>query len=227
MDRPVTNSAASQRRRATVGRLAKYFVARAIPGRPVFVAEAAGSGLRFYSHRQDVVGRHVAKYGAHEPVLTEWLGHHLDAGPPGLFVDVGAHIGWHALNAAMHEPVTKVVAFEPDPFNGSLLRRNIALNHADKIEVCPCAVGRAPGLARLHQYRATNFGAHSLAVDHGLGSTVVPVIDLDTALADLGFAEAPILAIKMDVEGYEPAVVAGAGRSLARAACVVAEFSRS
>jgi len=61
--------------------------------------------------------------------------------------------------------------------------------------------------------------------DYGRGSQIVPVTDLDTELESLGLADRPVLIVKIDVEGYEPEVVTGAKRTLARADVVIVEYS--
>jgi FkbM family methyltransferase len=215
---------ASSRLPSSSGMLA-YVTAWLLPWRSVFRVRARESGLAFYVHRRDAIGRHIAKYGGHEPELTAWIGDRLAAGPPGLFVDVGANIGWHALHAARHEPVEAVIAFEPDPFNAWLLDRNLTENGIDKVIVSACAVGAERGVARLNRYKAANLGRHSVITDYGHGSRRVPLVDLDGALDDLGFGERPVAMLKVDVEGFEPAVIAGARRTLARAGAVVLEYS--
>ena len=118
-----------------------------------------------------------------------------------------------------------MVAFEPDQFNASLLGRNLSLNGIDNVIVRTCAVGARRGSVRLHQYKGSNRGRHSVLADYGHGSQMVPITDLDTELATLGLADRPILIMKIDVEGYEPEVVAGAKQALARAGVVVVEHS--
>jgi FkbM family methyltransferase len=203
----------------------QFLAAWLVPWRPAFRTRAAGSGLWFYVHHRDALGRHIAKYGTHEPLVTRWLSRFLDTAPPGIAIDVGANLGWHALHAAIHRNVEAVIAFEPDPFNAWLLERNLAENGIDKAIVETRAVGAAPGVATLHRYRSSNFGRHTLIADHGHGARTVPVTDLDGAIAALGFGERPVSVIKIDVEGYEPAVIAGAARTLARADALILEYS--
>jgi FkbM family methyltransferase len=203
---------------------AKFLAAWLAPWRPAFRVRAR-DGLSFYVHHRDLIGRHIAKYGRHEPIPTGWLDDYLATAKPGLFVDVGANLGWHAVHAAQHRAVETVVAFEPDPFNAWLLDRNLALNHVDKAIVCCEAVGAQSGIARLHRYKSSNYGRHSLLADYGYDSRSVPLTSLDDALDRLGLGERPIAAIKIDVEGYEPAVIAGARRALARTGAVILEYS--
>lgn len=202
-----------------------FLAAWLVPWRPAYRIRAAHSGLSFFVHRRDTIGRHIAKYGTHEPLVTRWMAEYLDAARRGIVVDVGANIGWHAVHAARHPHVEAVVAFEPDPFNAWLLDRNLSENSIDNVIVDSRAAGAAPGLARLFRYKSANGGRHSLAADHGHGSRSVPVVDLDSALADIGFGDRTVALIKIDVEGYEPAVIAGAGKTLERTDAVILEYS--
>jgi FkbM family methyltransferase len=208
----------------TLGTLA-FLSAWLVPWRPAFRVRAGESKLTFLVHRRDLAGRHIAKYGVYEPVLTRWISDYLAASAPGIFVDVGANLGWHAVHAARHKAVETAVAFEPDPFNAWLLDRNLSLNAVDNVVVSTCAVGARRGLIRLHKYKNSNRGRHSVLTDYGYGSRLVPLTDLDTALDNFGLADRRVLIVKIDVEGYEPEVVAGAPRTLARADVVIIEFS--
>ena len=186
---------------------------------------AAGSKLRFIVQCRDVIGRHIAKYGRFEPHLTDWIGAYLQAQSKGIVVDVGANLGWHAVHAAQHASVTTVVAFEPDATNAWLLDRNLTINDIDKVVVYPCAVGATVGRAHLHRYKKSNNGRHSLIKNYGLGSRVVPLTDVDSALEALGLGQDRVLLMKVDVEGFEPAVLAGAAKALERADVVITEYS--
>ena len=202
-----------------------YFAAWLAPWRSIHRVRARRSGLLFFVHRADCIGRHIAKYGEHEPAVTRFIASHLRAAPPGIVVDVGANFGWHALHAARIAGVETVIAFEPDAFNAWLLERNAAANGLDNVVVAKQAVGANSGVARLFLYKRSNLGRHSLIADTGNGSRLVPLVDLDHALDQLGFGACPISLIKVDVEGFEPAVIAGARRTLADAAAIVLEFS--
>ena len=159
-----------------------FLLAWLVPWRPAFRTRAKQSKLPFFVSRRDIIGRHIAKYGTHEPLLTQWISDHLAGSPRGIFVDVGANLGWYAVHAAKHKAVETVVAFEPDLFNAWLLGRNLSLNCIDNVVVSTCAVGARRGLVRLHRYKDSNRGRHSVLADYGRGSQIVPVTDLDTEL---------------------------------------------
>ena len=52
-----------------------------------------------------------------------------------------------------------------------------------------------------------------MAADYGFGSRAVALTDLDGAIAGLGLEGRAVAVIKIDVEGFEPAVIAGASRT--------------
>lgn len=203
----------------------KFLLAWLTPWKPAFGIRAGRWRLTFFVHYRDAIGRHIAKYGTHEPLVTQWLNDYLNTAPVGIVVDVGANVGWHTLHAAQYPNVEAVVAFEPDLFNASLLDRALSKNNIDKVIVVVSAVGAESGVGRLFRYRNSNYGRHALTTDHGYGSRSVPVVNLDGALRGLGFQDRPISVIKIDVEGYEPAVIAGAANSITRAEAVIVEYS--
>jgi FkbM family methyltransferase len=203
----------------------KFIAAWVVPWRPAFLTRAEPSKLQLFVSHRDGIGRQVAKYGCFEPELTAWIGARLQQSSKGIVIDVGANLGWHSVHAARYDAVQNIVAFEPDAFNAWLLERNLQINSIDKVIVKACAVGANPGLARLFRYKASNKGRHSLLRDYGLGSRVVPMVDIDSALDALGLGGHPVLLIKIDVEGYEPSVVAGATRALRRTDVVITEYS--
>jgi len=53
------------------------------------------------------------------------------------------------------------------------------------------------------------------------------MVDIDSAIDALGLADYRVLLIKIDVEGYEPSVVAGATRALSRTDVLITEYSPS
>jgi FkbM family methyltransferase len=204
-----------------------FVAAWLIPWRSHYRVRTSDPKLSFIVHRRDGIGRHIAKYGAHEPVVTAWIASHLKDSAPGIFIDVGANIGWHTVHAARHQAVETVVAFEPEPLNASLLDQNLLINNIDNVVICACALGASSGLARLHRYKNSNRGRHSLTRDYGYGSRLVPLRELDRELNSLGLGDRSILVLKIDVEGFEPAVIEGASQSLARTKAIVLEFSPS
>ncbi len=126
-------------------------------------------------------------------------------------VDVGANIGLSAILLA--RSVERVIAFEPSPTNVDYLRRNLASNGITNVEVLAAAVSDRPSTLQFHvaQFGA---GSHVVAAGHVLNGSIatidVPAVTLDEALT------VSVSFIKIDAEGHEPDVLAGAPAVLAR-----------
>lgn len=161
------------------------------------------------------VGRSLYWYGAYEPAESALLE---KLAQPGMTViDVGANIGYHTLLLSRRVGAAgKVVAVEPVPGNLRLLEENVARNAGDgNVVTLPYALTDRAGEVTL-SLDAHNAGMHRLAsVEASGGSTRVTVsaTTLDALATELGLA--PDL-IKMDVEGAEGRVLAGAAETLAR-----------
>ncbi|MGA7490730.1 MAG: FkbM family methyltransferase, partial [Xanthobacteraceae bacterium] len=147
-----------------------------------------------------------------------------------VFVDIGAHIGTHTIYALRTGRFARAVAFEPEPRNAALLARNLEANGlAHAAIVVPKAAGAAPGIGELHLH-PRNTGAHAIdeppSVD-GLASLSVPVARVDDELEALGLAFDMIGLVWVDVEGYEPQVLDGLERLIARSVPIAFEFTPS
>lgn len=139
---------------------------------------------------------------------------------PGMTVlDVGANVGAMTLAlAARLGGDGRVLAFEPCPFIHGLLCENVRLNDADTVEPRREIVSSGSGMGRYidpdpERVGAVNFGGLSVGAkeDSVTGRMVdTPVVSID----DLGLDRCDF--IKIDVEGHENRVIAGAGRTLER-----------
>jgi FkbM family methyltransferase len=134
-------------------------------------------------------------------------------------VDVGANVGYMALMSARSVgPTGRVLAIEPDPGNAQLLTANIARNGYQNVTVCRCAVGGQAGTATLYR-SAWNMGNHRLnagAAGQAIadGTIQVDVQTVDRLVEAHGLRHVDF--VKMDVEGYEPGVLAGMSETIAR-----------
>lgn len=128
--------------------------------------------------------------------------------PNDLVVDVGANIGNHSLCWAMSAH-SRVISIEPNPVALVYLRRNVELNAmAEHIHIEPVAVGAATGRAEIANVVPGNLGATSIA-QSPLGEIILRRLD-DV----LGPATPHVKLLKIDVEGAEPQVLAGAVRTI-------------
>jgi FkbM family methyltransferase len=124
---------------------------------------------------------------------------------PGVRIaDVGANIGYYLLFWAATAPGATIHCFEPDPDNLVELERNVKANGVQNVRTYPLAVGAENGEASLAP------GINSTVRGDGSGSLKVPIRRLDTVLRE------GIDLLKVDVEGYEGYVLAGARELLAK-----------
>lgn len=163
--------------------------------------------------------------GGYEPPTRNLLERALRRGD--LFADVGAHWGFFSLQAATHPAGDIVVAaFEPELINATILSENVARNQAAVMAVC-AACGDRERLAPLIANSTMRHSIHGADpnFDGRTPSRWVPVITLDGALEKLPQAAGRRLVLKIDSEGFEPNIVAGASALLraGRVALVVWE----
>jgi FkbM family methyltransferase len=143
--------------------------------------------------------------GAYEPEILAVLRQSVRPGRTA--VDVGANIGTHTL--AMAAAGARVVAFEPNPRVFTRLQTNIALNPQCKIAARATAVSDFVGRVVLYDIvTGNNEGLASLKRAPGMQPIDVPCTTLDNEhLVDVGL-------IKIDIEGFEAPVLAGARQLL-------------
>jgi FkbM family methyltransferase len=125
-----------------------------------------------------------------------------------LFIDVGAYAGICSLIAAKANPALRVVAYELVPENYLLLVKNIIENDlVGRIDARLRGLGAQCSSVQLPPW----FGAASFLTSISLGSRFddgisIPVVRLDD---ELGGAPNRVV-MKLDVEGFEGEVMAGA-----------------
>jgi FkbM family methyltransferase len=182
-------------------------------GRPRFVMKLAPA----FIHHDAGIGylvQHELFSGGYERITRDVLDAHLQEDD--VFIDAGAHWGLLSLSAATALPGrVAALAIEPHPLNVQQLVHSIAWNSlTDAIEIVAAAAGAAAGTARLsfhstmgHTLREGPAGAAGMRLR-------VPVVTVDQVLADRPDLDGRRVVMKIDVEGLEPEVLAGARRTI-------------
>lgn len=144
-------------------------------------------------------------FGLHEFADMAFVLHVLRPGD--LFVDIGANVGSYSVLAAKVAGA-RVAAFEPDGHTMDILRGNVELNGIDdRVALHQQVLSHAE-----HElWFSTGMGTenHALSAQEA-GSVLLQATTLDRVLDG-----AVPIAIKIDVEGHEPSVLAGAAATLA------------
>lgn len=134
-------------------------------------------------------------------------------------IDIGANVGTTSIPRVIAGDVQRVYAIEPEPANYRCLVQNIVANGlAGFVLPDSCAISNRSGEALLRQ--ASGLGAHRIltekAARRGRPDTIpVPTWTLDDWLRERQVDPEEIWFVKVDTQGWESHVLAGAGRLLA------------
>lgn len=167
-------------------------------------------GFRMQLDPQEWLQIDMLATGGMEPETSALIGRLLRPGDT--FLDVGAHVGYHALLARQAVGATgRVLALDPQPYNCNKIMINAALNGFTNITTVVGAAGDRDGVVLLREQAAYDKSRLSLQGpgmhDQSLGFEV-PLWTLDTLVRRHGIDRLRLL--KMDVEGFELAVLKGA-----------------
>ncbi len=179
-------------------------------------------GFRFTCDLDDWIGQYVFVTGDYEEPTALLMSQLVMPGDT--VVDVGANVGFFTLLLSrLVGPAGRVIAFEPMPHALSRLKTHLSLNRCDNVTVLESAVGAGSGTTRLYLGPRHHTSISSLQPRDGAATVEVACTSLDAALSGHG----RISLVKIDTEGWEPAVIAGANRLRASEAppFVIAEVS--
>jgi FkbM family methyltransferase len=136
--------------------------------------------------------------------LRTFLDRHLRSDD--VFIDVGAHWGLHSLTAATRWPrQVSVLAIEAHPENARRIKEWVQRNRMeDAVEVIAKAISDREGVAHLR--------VNGSSMGHSLGAEGIEVgaTTLDRLLSERPWLRWRRMTLKIDVEGYEREVLAGA-----------------
>jgi FkbM family methyltransferase len=172
-------------------------------------------GALLFVDPHEHIGGQTWRRGVYDLAACEALMRLADPGE--LALDVGANIGlMTSVLAFAVRGHGRVVSFEPHPLLVPLLDRNVGLWNGlgyGSVTVIPVALSDRSGVATLRMPPDFEFnrGRASLEYDYTGGHVNVETTTLDDLLVD----QPRIGVMKIDVEGHEPRVFAGAKRLLA------------
>jgi FkbM family methyltransferase len=142
--------------------------------------------------------------------------------PGDVLADVGANVGWFSvIGSDLVGPTGKVFAFEPDPDNLKLLRRNLSLNQCRNVHVFGTALGSSNRMGTLYR-SADNQGDHQMCVVQDRQDQVA--VRIETLDHILGQQGGKVDFLKIDTQGSEVAILRGMQNVLRQKPNMVLEF---
>lgn len=150
-----------------------------------------------------------------------------------ILIDIGANIGTVCIPAIRRGFFQKCIAIEPDPYNFSLLKKNIKINGLNKnIKIINTALGSDDNKRAVFELSEYNFGDHRVRNENDLldknyylekqrKTIVVKLTKLDTVLKKINPKN---VFLWIDVQGYEGFVLEGARNTLKHNPPLVIEF---
>ena len=167
--------------------------------------------IKFWTIPHDPICREILTSGFYEKELLEGMVS-LAKNSKGTVLDVGANIGNHSLYFSKY--FDHVISFEPAKNNCCILKANIRLNKIKNITIIDKALGNMDSVMSVND-DPDNTNHNLLEADFSDPDNLVDVRIGDDLLDQLNLL-LPVVLIKIDVEGFEPAVVEGLSKTIKR-----------
>jgi len=169
-------------------------------------------GYRISLDRQDYIQRSMY-LGTFEPNESAQVKSYLKKGMT--FIDVGANVGYYTLMAASLVGSTgRVIAFEPSAYAFKRLEETIRKNNLKQVQAVRAGLSDTNSQSQLFVSPRKGNHTPSMVPSGGVRPVDVAVRRLDDYLAEHEIDHVDLM--KIDVEGFEPNVIRGAGKYLER-----------
>ena len=190
-----------------------------IPTAPPYVLSSSRYGLMLVNSKDVYMGLAYLKYGECCQIETDFLLSLLQSS--GLVVEVGSNMGVHTVPIGLElaRQGRKMLAFEPQRVIFQQLCANLALNGLMNVIAMPYACGAEAGSVSFTEpnYRELgNFGATEMSTPNPSSEPPAAVQSVACFTLDSFVAHEDVALIKIDVEGFELAVLQGAVATLER-----------
>lgn len=178
---------------------------------------ASVQGHKMFLDSKDSLGLYVmgirlglSVVGTHEPLVTKLVKKEIKKGD--IVLDIGANIGYYTLIfAKLIGEKGKVFAFEPEPTNFALLKKNVEINAYKNVILIQKAVSNRTGKLKLYLCE-DNKGDHRTYNSHdGRKSIEIEAIRLDDYFKNY---DRKVNFIKMDIQGAEGNALQGMSKLL-------------
>lgn len=168
-------------------------------------------GKRFYFNHQFLHNRYVWPDGlanVHRYLLGKYQDGPVRVEPGDVVLEAGANVG--EFTTASAATASRVYAFDPDPITFKCLARNTA--KLDNVRIFQAGLGEVAGVAELFISHANSDSSFLSPRDRGDPSVQVPVTTISAAMEEQQLDRIDFL--KVEAEGFEPEILAGANKRL-------------
>lgn len=181
----------------------EIFKIQSIPLEKYEIYHVANLGSFYIDYLHDTIKRTLSEGHVWESNIIELIKKHTHKGST--VVDIGSHIGTHlvSMSKAVGEDGL-VIGFEPQIKLFSELVKNMELNQCSNVRAYRCAVGKDFKRVQMQVAHSSNEGGTMI----GSGGDFAQLIPLDSLKLHT------VSLIKIDVEGYEDEVLAGAQETI-------------
>ena len=165
-------------------------------------------GNKMYLQKPSFLSKSLARRGIYEETLTKVVMNEIKKGD--VVLDLGANIGYYTLIIAKIVGENgHVFAFEPEPSNFDLLKKNVTVNNYRNVSLEKIVISNKNGNVRLYLSKA-NTGEHRIYLSNpGKNNFInVEMKTLDEYFKNNSIID-KISFIKMDVEGSEIGAIKG------------------
>ena len=183
-------------------------------------------GSVFELDLEDLIQRNIY-LGVFEPDETRLIKKHLRPGMT--FVDVGANVGYYTALGARQVAGSggRVIAFEPSRYAFEKLQSMVLANKLEHVTAVHAGLSDTAGQSKLYLGDGLHNHTPTMVAHAGATATEISIVSLDEEAERLGIERIDLM--KIDVEGHEPKVLAGATRLFRerRIQAILCEFNEA
>lgn len=190
----------------------------ALAGQPADPAFRVRNSTGWFEGRIDsVIERQIYLFGGYEQSLIGAFLNMIPNDRRGVAIDVGANVGTHSL--AFAQAFERVICFDPSVDVFASLLKNLALNPLANVHPVNAGLGETTETRAFFTIANGNRGLGTFVDDQydqpldKIGE--FPIVRGDDVLPDLVGKESKIDAVKLDIQGFEPAALRGLQKTLA------------
>jgi FkbM family methyltransferase len=187
------------------------------------VLTAGYEGFVIHYPALSIIGQAIASGTSWQGSLGPVVSALFDEAPAPTIVEVGSNIGASLIEIKHARPDAKVVCFEPSARFADVLERNVADNGISDVVIERLLVGTDD---RVHELFVNTSTASVATADYGghdrIGREAIRMVTLDSYFDE----SAAVDLLKIDTDGFDQAVVAGARRlAQSRSPAIYCEFA--